>query len=74
MYIPDGTETIVRFRNNRHREGLPVGEHRIAMDLEVLAYFMNDSDVEVLEEESLFSRLNPADYPHLQSRVTGEAQ
>lgn len=66
MYIADGTETLILIRNKVNRDHLPAGEHRIAVDAESYAHYLNDPDIEVLSEEMQFSRLDPLQYPHLQ--------
>jgi hypothetical protein len=62
MYTEDGTETLILIRNHRTRNEMAAGEHRIAVDDETMAHYMNDPDIEVVAEETTFTRLNPVQY------------
>lgn len=66
MYIPDGTETLLRINVLEPRPDFnQIGEHQLAVDDETYAHFQNDPTIEVIEEVMVFSRLNSVDHPHI---------
>lgn len=65
MYEPDGTETLVLIKVKKKLQWVEPGLHRIAIDDETYAHFLNSPDIEVIEETMVFSRLDPAEYEWL---------
>lgn len=56
MFMEDGSNVVLRIRVKTDLEWTKAGEHRVAVDNETYAHFLNNPEIEVLEEVMHFVR------------------